>query len=62
VREREVLDELAAGRNNNEIARRLSLSQKTIRNYSSSIFVKLHVAGRSEAIVRARDAGLGRSP
>lgn len=60
-REREVLDELAAGCNNAEIARRLSLSQKTVRNYTSSIFAKLHVAGRSEAIVKARDAGLGRS-
>ena len=58
-REHEVLDELAAGRSNNEIARRLSLSEKTVRNYASAIFVKLHVASRSEAIVKAREAGLG---
>lgn len=61
-RERAVLDELAAGRDNAEIARRLHLSQKTVRNYVSCIFAKLQVAGRAEAIVRARDAGLGRGP
>lgn len=60
-REREVLDELATGRTNADIARRLALSQKTIRNYTSSIFTKLQVAGRSEAIIKARDAGLGRA-
>lgn len=61
LREREVLDELAAGRSNAEIGRRLSLSEKTVRNYASAIFLKLHVASRSEAIVKARDAGLGRA-
>lgn len=61
-REREVLDELAAGRSNADIARRLCLSQKTVRNYASAVFVKLQVAGRSEAIVKARDAGMGRAP
>jgi DNA-binding NarL/FixJ family response regulator len=60
ARERAVLDELAAGRDNTEIASRLFLSQKTVRNYVSAIFSKLQVAGRSEAIVKARDAGLGR--
>lgn len=60
AREGEVLDHLAAGRDNAEIAQRLFLSQKTVRNYVSSIFTKLQVAGRSEAIVKARDAGLGR--
>jgi DNA-binding NarL/FixJ family response regulator len=60
-REREVLDQLAAGHDNAAIATRLYLSQKTVRNYVSSIFAKLQVAGRSEAIVKARDAGLGRS-
>lgn len=61
VREREVLDELAAGRSNAEIGRRLSLSEKTVRNYASAVFLKLHVASRSEAIVKAREAGLGRT-
>ena len=60
-RERDVLDQLAAGHENAAIAARLFLSQKTVRNYVSSIFAKLQVAGRSEAIVKARDAGLGRS-
>ncbi|MFI7627388.1 response regulator [Microbispora rosea] len=59
-REREVLDALAAGRSNAEIARRLCLSPKTVKNYITSIFDKLQVAGRAEAIVRAREAGLGR--
>ena len=59
-REREVLDALAAGRSNAEIAQRLYLSTKTVKNYITSIFDKLQVAGRAEAIVRAREAGLGR--
>jgi DNA-binding NarL/FixJ family response regulator len=58
-REREILDLIAAGRSNTEIARRLVLSDKTIRNVVSNIFVKLHVADRAQAIVRAREAGLG---
>jgi DNA-binding NarL/FixJ family response regulator len=58
-REREVLALLAAGRGNNAIASELSLSAKTIRNLVSSIFTKLQVADRAEAIVRARRAGLG---
>jgi DNA-binding NarL/FixJ family response regulator len=58
-REREVLALLAAGRGNNSIAGELSLSTKTIRNLVSSIFTKLQVADRAEAIVRARRAGLG---
>jgi DNA-binding NarL/FixJ family response regulator len=58
-REREILDLIAAGRSNTEIARRLVLSDKTVRNVVSNIFVKLHVADRSQAIVRAREAGLG---
>ena len=60
AREREVLDLLAAGRTNAQIASALFLSPKTIRNTVSNVFAKLQVAGRSEAIVRARDAGLGR--
>ena len=60
AREREVLDLLAAGRTNAQIAAALFLSPKTVRNNVSNVFAKLQVAGRSEAIVRARDAGLGR--
>ena len=58
-RERDVLELIAAGRGNADIARLLSLSPKTVRNNVSSIFAKLQVADRSEAIVRARRAGLG---
>jgi len=61
AREREVLDLLAAGRSNQQIAGALYLSPKTVRNNVSNIFAKLHVADRAEAIVRARDAGLGRA-
>lgn len=61
-REREVLDLIAAGISNPDIARRLQLSPKTIRNHVSSIFSKLQVADRAQAIVRARAAGLGRQP
>ncbi|MDL5158645.1 response regulator [Actinomycetospora termitidis] len=60
-REREVLDLVAAGRANPQIAATLHLSPKTVRNVVSSIFTKLHVADRAEAIVRAREAGLGRA-
>jgi DNA-binding NarL/FixJ family response regulator len=59
-REREVLDLIAAGLPNAAIATRLGLSVKTIGNHTSTIFTKLQVAGRTEAIIRARDAGLGR--
>jgi DNA-binding NarL/FixJ family response regulator len=61
-RERAVLDLVAAGLPNPVLARRLHLSDKTVRNYVSSIFAKLGVADRAAAIVRAREAGLGRSP
>ncbi|GAA0908929.1 response regulator transcription factor [Virgisporangium aurantiacum] len=60
VREREILDLLAAGRSNGQIAGTLYLSPKTVRNTVSNVFAKLQVADRAEAIVRARDAGLGR--
>jgi len=59
AREREVLDLIAAGLNNQEIARQLYLSPKTVRNHISNIFTKLQVADRAQAIVRAREAGLG---
>jgi DNA-binding NarL/FixJ family response regulator len=58
-REREVLDLIARGEGNAWIARRLFLSEKTVRNYFSSIFTKLDVDSRPAAIVRAREAGLG---
>ena len=58
-REREVLGLLAAGLGNGEIAGRLYLSDKTVRNVVSSIFGKLQVSSRAEAVARARDAGLG---
>ena len=59
-REDEVLELIARGRSNTEIARRLEISDKTVRNHVANIFNKLHVADRSQAIVRAREAGLGR--
>ena len=58
-REREVLDLIAQGIGNAAIAERLCLSPKTVRNHISNIFSKLQVADRAEAIVRAREAGLG---
>jgi DNA-binding NarL/FixJ family response regulator len=59
-REQEILALMAQHLTNPVIATRLSLSPKTVRNIVSSIFNKLQVADRAEAIVRARDAGLGR--
>ncbi|NUP80139.1 MAG: response regulator transcription factor [Nonomuraea sp.] len=58
-REVEILDLVAVGLNNQAIARRLVLSEKTVRNHVSNIFAKLHVSDRSAAVARARDAGLG---
>ena len=58
-REREVLDLVAAGLDNATIARRLVVSPKTVRNHLSNVFTKLQVADRAQAIVRAREAGLG---
>ena len=58
-REREVLDLVAQGRANPAIAVKLGLSQKTVRNHVSNILTKLQVADRAQAIVQARDAGLG---
>ncbi len=59
-REREVLDIVATGVSNSAIAERLRLAPKTVGNHISAIFLKLGVASRSEAIVIAKDAGLGR--
>jgi DNA-binding NarL/FixJ family response regulator len=58
-REREILDLIAAGRNNQEIAGQLFLSLKTVRNYVSNILTKLQAVDRAQAIVRAREAGFG---
>ena len=61
ARERDVLELIAQGRNNAWIARHFVLSEKTIRNHVSNIFNKLQVADRAEAIVRAREAGMGQT-
>ena len=58
-REREILHLIAQGHPNPSIARQLSLSTKTVGNYVSNIFTKLQVADRAQAIIRAREAGLG---
>lgn len=58
-RESEILELLAQGFTNTTIAEKLSLSPKTIRNQVSDIYSKLQVATRSEAIIKAREAGLG---
>lgn len=59
TREREILELVAAGRRNHEIARRLTLSEKTIRNNVAAILVKLQAPDRAAAVAKARDAGLG---
>jgi DNA-binding NarL/FixJ family response regulator len=59
-REEEILHLMAQGYANQAIAERLIISSKTVRNLISSIFSKLQVADRAQAIVRAREAGLGR--
>lgn len=61
-REGEVLELVARGRHNAEIARELFLSVKTVQNHVSSIMGKLGVTSRAEAVARARDAGLGSHP
>lgn len=50
---------MATGAANMEIAARLGLTEKSVRNNVSNIFVKLRVADRAAAVARARDAGLG---
>lgn len=59
-RERQVLELLAQGLTNAAIAENLTLSPKTIRNQTSNVFGKLQVASRAEAIIKAREAGLGK--
>ena len=61
-REREVLEQAAHGTRNTGIARRLGISEKTVRNHVSNIFVKLQVADRAEMVAKARDAGVGDPP
>lgn len=59
-RELEVLDRIARGLNNYEIATQLNITVKTVSNHISNIFSKLQVADRAQAIIRAREAGLGK--
>ena len=59
-REREILDLIARGHTNTKIAARLFVSPKTVGNHISHIFTKMQVADRAHAIIRAREAGLGR--
>jgi DNA-binding NarL/FixJ family response regulator len=61
-RERQVLDLVAVGCGNHDIARRLALSEKTVRNHVSTVLVKLGVPNRAAAVAKARDAGLGLRP
>lgn len=60
-REMELLALMAQGRSNQEIADQLGLTLKTVRNHASNIFSKLQVADRAQAVLRAREAGLGYS-
>jgi len=59
-REEEILSLVAQGKSNREIARQLFVSLKTVRNHVSNILLKLQVADRAQAVIRARDAGMGR--
>jgi pimeloyl-ACP methyl ester carboxylesterase len=58
-REREILDHIARGRDNLQIAAHLEVSEKTVRNHITAIFAKIGVENRGQAIVQAREAGLG---
>jgi DNA-binding NarL/FixJ family response regulator len=60
-REREILHLIAQGHNNTAIVAYLHISLKTVQNHVASILSKLQVASRAQAIIRARDAGLGES-
>jgi DNA-binding NarL/FixJ family response regulator len=59
-RELQVLDQIARGLNNYEIATHLNITIKTVSNHISNIFSKLHIADRTQAVIRAREAGLGK--
>ena len=61
-REHDVLELLAQGMDNTTIGRRLGISPKTVRNHTSNIFTKLQVSDRGQAIIAAREAGLGDPP
>lgn len=58
-REHEILELIARGRNNQQIATQLHITMKTVSNHISNVFSKLQVADRAQAIVRAKDAGMG---
>jgi DNA-binding NarL/FixJ family response regulator len=58
-RELEVLELIAQGSNNSQIAKILVISDKTVRNHITNVFSKLQVADRAQAIIKARDAGMG---
>jgi DNA-binding NarL/FixJ family response regulator len=59
ARELEILELMARGSANADIARYLGLTLKTVRNHVSNIYAKLLVADRAQAVLKARDAGLG---
>lgn len=61
-REQEILELIAQGLTNIAIAERLVISPKTVRNQVSNIFGKLQVKDRAQAIIKAREAGLGQKP
>lgn len=58
-RQRDLVELIAQGRDNSQIAARLGLSEKTVRNHITTIFAKLQVENRGQAIVRARESGFG---
>jgi DNA-binding NarL/FixJ family response regulator len=59
AREREILHLVARGHSNAQIAAQLVLSTKTVRNHVSNVFTKIQVVDRAQAIVKAREAGIG---
>ncbi len=62
ARERELVELLARGLDNHQIAAHLGISEKTVRNHVSNVFAKLEVESRGQAIVAAREAGYGLHP